>query len=190
MSVTGGSVFSAVADTFRNVTTSVTDSVRPGTYTFSILSAIGCSYDTVITISNPSGIRASATSIMPTCVGGSDGTLTIAGSNGLAPYQYAIASTAFTSTGTFTGLSAGSYVIHVKDTGGCTLDTFFSVANPPDIYTTVAFGKAALQPLCYGRYYPWRLQQQRALYLCAGCRQLPELRRFYRPLQRCAYSAH
>jgi hypothetical protein len=47
--------------------------------------------------------------------GGADGEVTVAGSEGISPYEYKIGSGAYQSSGTFSGLSAGGYTVTVRD---------------------------------------------------------------------------
>lgn len=133
VSVTGP----GVADTFKNVSGTIQDSVIAGTYTISTLSSIGCTYDTIITFVPPSNLVLTALSSSPTCVGGSNGSLTATASNGFPPYTYAIGSGSFSSANTFSGLTSGTYLIHAKDAGGCTKDSSFTLKDTAAIYSTV-----------------------------------------------------
>jgi gliding motility-associated-like protein len=136
VSITGGTV----ADTFTNVTT-VTDSVSPGTYTISTTSSIGCTYDTIITFAPPSNVNVTISTTGPTCVAGANGTITATGVNGVSPYTYAIGTGTFSSTNFFTGLTAGTYAIHVKDAGSCAKDTNVTITDPVPIYVAVGLSK-------------------------------------------------
>jgi gliding motility-associated-like protein len=131
---------------FTNVSSTVTDSLWPGTYTIHTVNSIGCSYDTTIVIASPTSLSGSFTFTTPTCIGGTNGSITVTGINGTSPYTYAIGSGSFSSTNTFTGLSAGTYAIHIKDGGGCTKDTNVILNNPAPIYANVAISK----PPCNG----------------------------------------
>ncbi len=54
----------------------------------------------------------------PYCLGDNSGKITINASGGVAPYLYGIGS-GFSTGNTISGLSAGSYVVSVKDASGC-----------------------------------------------------------------------
>ena len=56
------------------------------------------------------------------CNGGSTGAITVSASGGTSPYQYALNSASFGSSGSFSGLTAGTYTVHIKDASGCTKD--------------------------------------------------------------------
>ncbi|MBS1645415.1 MAG: gliding motility-associated C-terminal domain-containing protein [Bacteroidetes bacterium] len=137
ISITGGTV----NDTFKNVTGTVIDSLPAGSYTVSTQSSIGCSYDTTLVIVAPNTLNVSALATSPTCANGSDGTLTVTASNGLAPYTYSVDSGAFSSSNVLTGLASGTHIIHVKDSGGCTKDSAFIILPTPDIYASVNLSK-------------------------------------------------
>ena len=53
-----------------------------------------------------------------TCKTRNDGTITLNGSGGTAPYTYKVGTSAFTTTTSYTGLKAGTYVCTIKDSKG------------------------------------------------------------------------
>src|SRR5690606_28858572 len=53
---------------------------------------------------------------------------------GLAPFEYSLDGTTFQFSSSFSGLTAGSYTITVRDAKGCT-DTFPYVINEPALLT-------------------------------------------------------
>jgi hypothetical protein len=80
----------------------------------------GCVVTASYSITQPgSALNLSATS---TNVGGCNtlGTITAAGSGGTAPYQYKLDAGAYQNSGSFTGLSGGTYTVWVRDANGCT----------------------------------------------------------------------
>ncbi|MRR23021.1 T9SS type B sorting domain-containing protein, partial [bacterium] len=48
----------------------------------------------------------------------------------LAPYEYSIDGSPFQSSGDFTGLAAGTYILEVRDANGCTSDTTLEITEP------------------------------------------------------------
>jgi hypothetical protein len=64
-----------------------------------------------------------------TCVGGTSGTITAAGSGGSAPYTYNLNGGTYQSGNLFTGLAAGTYTLNIKTNTGCTASTSVTV-NP------------------------------------------------------------
>jgi len=65
-----------------------------------------------------------------TVYGQSTGSVTVAGSGGTGPYTYAKGSGSYGSSGTFSGLAAGSYTIHVKDATGDIVDVDVEITQP------------------------------------------------------------
>jgi gliding motility-associated-like protein len=101
-----------------------------GTYTLHTKDANGCIKDTFITLTQPSALTVSASSINPTCSSTPNGSASISGSGGVAPYQYSFNNGAYGTTGSFSGLSAGSYLLRVKDANNCTKDTTVTLIQP------------------------------------------------------------
>ena len=122
-----------------------------GTSTIHVKDANGCSYDKVVTITQPSNaVSASVTSQTNIlCYGQSSGSVTIAGSGGVAPYQYALGTGSFGSSGTFTGLPAGPSTIHVKDANGCIYDKVVTITQPATAVSATI--TAQTNVLCYGQ---------------------------------------
>ncbi|MGN6567900.1 MAG: SprB repeat-containing protein, partial [Flavipsychrobacter sp.] len=126
---------------YTGITATKRDSLAPGTYTFRVINSNGCYKDTTITINPPPSIYPSLSFTLPTCVGDSDGSITITGTNGVAPYTYAIGTGAFSSTNTFTGLKSGTYTLHVHDANFCSKDTNIFFPDPAPIHASVLFTK-------------------------------------------------
>ncbi|MFN9115766.1 MAG: SprB repeat-containing protein, partial [Bacteroidota bacterium] len=88
--------------------TGVFTALASGSYTVTVRDANGCTNSGMITLANLSGMGASlVSSVDASCAGGSDGSATVVGTGGLAPYSYAWSNSQTGSTAT--GLSAGSY---------------------------------------------------------------------------------
>jgi gliding motility-associated-like protein len=130
--------------TIPGVTGMVTDSLVPGVYTIRMTNPSGCYADTIITIGAPLLPLPAVVTTPPLCPGASSGTATITGSAGLAPYQYALGSGAYGSSGSFTGLAPGSYVLHIKDANNCVKDT--TVIVPDAAHILLGFN--IHKPLC------------------------------------------
>ncbi len=91
-------------------------------------------------------VSATITSTNVSCNSGSNGTVTVTGINGTAPYTYSLNSGSFQSSGSFTGLTAGTYTIQIKDATDCTKDTSVVITQPAAITTTVAITNVS----CFG----------------------------------------
>ena len=91
-----------------------------GSYTITVKDYLGCTQSYTVTITQPTLLSFSITaSSNPTCYNGTDGSFTIAGSGGVSPYTYSSDGTNYQSSGTFSSLGVGTYVMRVKDANGC-----------------------------------------------------------------------
>src|SRR5262245_63129673 len=105
----------------------------PSPQTFSGLSAVshtvtvkdanGCPQSASITVNQPAAVTLSLTKTDVSCNGGADGSVTATFGGGTAPYMIKIDTGAISAAGpspqTFSGLSAGSHTVTVKDANGC-----------------------------------------------------------------------
>jgi len=109
--------------------------ISAGTYTVAVTDALGCSMSSTITVSQPTVVTAtiSATHSV-TCSGSSNGGTTANGGGGTFPYYYSWSSGQ--TTGTITGVSAGSYTVKVTDTYGCTATAATTITQPAPLSVT------------------------------------------------------
>ncbi len=114
-----------------------------GTYTVTITDSKGCTADSTFTISEPPvlGINA-ANTIDASCYGQSDGEISVTGTGGTTPYTYTLNGGTAQTSGTFTGLTAGTYTVTLTDTMGCTTDTTLTISQP----TPVQFSSISTTP--------------------------------------------
>ncbi|MBL4656488.1 MAG: SprB repeat-containing protein, partial [Flavobacteriales bacterium] len=106
-----------------------------GIYTVFIEDDNDCDTTLTITITEPTILSGSITTISNTsCNGGNDGEATVAPSGGTPSYTYLWNDTANQTTATATGLSAGTYTVTVTDSSGCTT-TVDAIINEPVILT-------------------------------------------------------
>ncbi|MBG0858531.1 MAG: gliding motility-associated C-terminal domain-containing protein, partial [Bacteroidales bacterium] len=80
--------------------------------------------------------------------GGNDGSVTVAGSGGTPPYQYRLGSGPYQPAGTFTSLTAGSYIVTVQDNNLCTFDVPVTITQPPGPLTGAIVSQS--EALCFG----------------------------------------
>jgi hypothetical protein len=69
------------------------------------------------------------------CLGQNNGSITLKGKNGVAPYQYRLNQMPYGSAATFNNLAPGEYIAWVKDAGGC------------EIYDTVQITQLSSTPV-------------------------------------------
>ncbi len=108
------------------------NSLAAGSYTITIQDADLCTVDIPVTITQPAtgitGNIVSQTNV--TCFGSSDGTFTVEGSGGTAPYQFSLDGATFQASGIFSGLSAGTYTVTISDATPCTTDIQVIITEP------------------------------------------------------------
>ena len=100
-----------------------------GSYTYNVSDANGCTASCSVTITEPAALSASCSVVSNvTCNGGNDGSASVSASlGGTAPYS---------GTGTFTGLTAGSYTYNVTDANGCTASCSVTITEPAALVAT------------------------------------------------------
>jgi len=103
-----------------------------GTYYLTVTDFKSCILEDTLTVGGPSaGVSGSISSITHVaCFGDATGSVTIAGSGGISPYEYSKDGGAYQASGTFTNLAADSYTITVKDDNDCTFDVPVTITQP------------------------------------------------------------
>ena len=96
--------------------------VTPGSYTYTVTDANGCTSSTTITVTEPAVlVAASSASVIP-CVGGTT-TVTVSATGGTSPYS---------GTGLYSE-SVGTYTYTVTDANGCTASTTITITQVDNI---------------------------------------------------------
>ena len=127
-----------------NATTGIASNLGAGQYQFSISDSNGCTNDTIITITQPTLLSPTITSVTNvSCFGGTNGGAVITLSNGTPPYSYistvnssslvvgsGVTSGANNSILTISGLSSGTYTVNYEDANNCAGDTIITVTQP------------------------------------------------------------
>jgi gliding motility-associated-like protein len=92
-----------------------------GTYVVTVKDANGCTTTVSVTITQPNApLSASITNSVDVCFGYAVGSATVSPSGGTTPYTYSWNTVPAQSGATATGLAAGSYIVTVTDSNGCT----------------------------------------------------------------------
>ncbi|MCR6639269.1 MAG: gliding motility-associated C-terminal domain-containing protein [Sporocytophaga sp.] len=117
----GTITITAIGGTAPYIGTGTFTGISAGTHSLAVADANGCSSIVTVTIGEPAILTASETHTDVSCNGTSNGTVTISASGGTSPY---------TGTGTFTGLSAGTYSYMVTDANNCTSTVSVTIGQP------------------------------------------------------------
>jgi len=106
-----------------------------GSYSFVVTDNNGCTATTSITITQPTALTASSSVVSNvSCNGGSNGSAAVGVTGGTSPYS---------GTGTFSGLTAGTYTYVVTDAHGCTASTSVTISQPTAITASSSSGSIA-----------------------------------------------
>lgn len=132
--VTGGtSIYTYSINGSAFTTTSNYTSLAAATYSIVVKDANGCTYTTSATLTNTPGPTGLAATITNATCGNSNGTITIGAATGGTPgYTYSFDGGGFSSTASFTSLTAATYTIIVKDANGCTFTINPVLVNTPE----------------------------------------------------------
>lgn len=145
LSVSGGETGYAISWSGPNGFTSSSEdlsTLEAGTYTATVVDAIGCSTTIDVIISQPGNLTLSdVQSIYPgpynvSCSGATDGSIDITVGGGSLPYSFEwTGPNGFTSTDEDIGnLEAGDYTIVVTDGNGCTISNVLNISEPDPVY--------------------------------------------------------
>jgi len=126
------------ADTSANLT-----NIPAGQYSVTITDANGCTADTILSISQPAILLASASVQNVTCNGLQNGSISLNVNGGLAPYSY-LWNNGF-QTASITNLTGGTYTVTVTDANNCSIIYQQNIIEPSalQVITTTT------NPSCY-----------------------------------------
>lgn len=117
-----------------------------GTYVVTAVDGVGCTTSQTAVIGAPQSFDIKATIALPKCAGSSDGTINVSSTGGTGAYQYQLGTGPFQAGTLFTGLSAKTYDITVKDGNGCLGTKSFVVSEP----RTLSLTAAVIPVNCFG----------------------------------------
>lgn len=126
----GATPYSFSKDGVNFQSSNVFTGLAPGLYTITLRDANYSRATTSVTIGN-NCLQLTVTNQANTTCSNSNGSFTIAASNGTAPYAYSRDGVNFQSSGAFTGLSAGSYTITVRDAAMLTATAQVTLTDAP-----------------------------------------------------------
>jgi gliding motility-associated-like protein len=107
-------------------------SLTAGSYTVTVQDANLCTFNVLVTISQPAATLTGpiTTQTNVSCFGSTNGSVSISGSGGTAPYMYNLNGGAFQASGTFSGLAGASYTVTVQDANLCTVNVPVTISEP------------------------------------------------------------
>ncbi|WP_136480940.1 T9SS type B sorting domain-containing protein [Cognatitamlana onchidii] len=110
-----------------------------GTYQIQVTDANNCTTESAIeTLDAPVVVTASSSTNNPTCNGYNDGSITLTGVTGQAPFTYSIdGGSTFVSSNIFGGLAAGNYNYIVRDSKSCEASGTVTLIDPLPIDASI-----------------------------------------------------
>ncbi|MCB0401386.1 MAG: gliding motility-associated C-terminal domain-containing protein [Flavobacteriales bacterium] len=132
-------------------TTDSASGLCAGLYTVVVQDALGCISVDSVTVPTPQEILANATTTNPTCPGACDGTATVNPSGGVGSFtvQWG-ASAGNQNTPTATGLCAGTHLVTITDSKGCTKVDSVTITDPSSLSITASATSATCNGSCDG----------------------------------------
>lgn len=118
-----------------------------GNYTVNVSDAGGCSGTVNVVINAGGTITVNEAFTDETCLGADDGSITLSGSGGTAPYGYDIGFGAPNTTGIFTNLPSGTYNYTVADVSQCPTTGSITIAAGPNC-CVMTNTMASTDPIC------------------------------------------
>jgi hypothetical protein len=115
-----------------NQFTATASNLCPGTYTVLVTDANGCTTTNAATVTQPSALTISSSSVPTSCQACTDGSATAMVAGGTPSYSY-LWTPGGQTTQTATNLSAGSYTVTATDAQGCTIMDTVVVTSPTGI---------------------------------------------------------
>lgn len=113
------------------------NNVPSGTYSVTVTDAHNCTASGSFTIKGNSNINPTTSLVQVSCFGASDGSIAVTGVNsGLAPFTYNLNGSPFQPGNVFNNLSAGVYILGIKDANGCS-DFVTRTITQPTLLTIV-----------------------------------------------------
>lgn len=107
--------------------------LQNGAFTFTVMDDNGCSNSSVVNVAQPTALGLTSNITHLLCFGDSDGEIEVNGDGGTPPYSYSINGGSFSSSNTFTGLTAGTYPVAVRDNNGCEFTEDLEVTSPSNL---------------------------------------------------------
>jgi gliding motility-associated-like protein len=116
----------------------VIESIKAGTYKFTVKDANNCTKDTTMSLVGfPAIVLDDIVVTTPTCFGLNNGSIFVKASGGLEPLRYQLGTQAINDESLFPALRAGKYTVRVVDNGNCVKDSIITMSQPDDIATKI-----------------------------------------------------
>lgn len=147
VTTTGGvSPFNYSLDAGAIQSSNIFTGVSAGVHSIVVTDVSGCLATIAATVNNNSGVNAISIVTNAGCPGSATGKITVNASTGVMPYEYSLNGGAYQSSNIFTGLSANTYNLKVKDAANCMFNLIAVVNNDPLVTAALNIK----EPSCFG----------------------------------------
>jgi len=129
------------------VVSNVFSGLAAGTYQIRVKDANGCQSASIavtitapVTITGSGAVTSNYNGAQISCVGSTDGKITVTASGGTGTLSYSINGGAYVASNVFTGLGAGTHTLSVKDANGCTFaPASVTITAPPVLNVSASY---------------------------------------------------
>lgn len=147
-SVSGGvSPYTYMWSNGQNLGTAI--NLSAGIYTVSVSDAVGCVASASVQITQPPALSLNIIAQNPLCYNSSDGSANAIVNGGTSPYSYTWSPIGGNGA-VANNLTAGNYIVNVKDAMGCTIGGTIQLNNPPQMQASVSYTNVSCNGACNG----------------------------------------
>ncbi len=109
-----------------------------GTYNVSVTDSVGCLGTASVTITEPTAITITSSSIDPSCFGSCDGSATATSVGGTGAHTYSWDDPGTQTTAMAVGLCDGTYIVTIMDSSSCTATSSITLTQPAGMTLTLS----------------------------------------------------
>ena len=137
VTVTGGTAPYTFAWSTGETSSATAANLCSGPYTVTVTATGGCAQTKTVTISAPGALSFTHTQVNVSCHGGNNGSITVSASGGTGTKNYSKdGGTNYQLSNIFSGLTAATYSLVVKDGAGCQTSIIPVTVTEPGVLTT------------------------------------------------------
>jgi gliding motility-associated-like protein len=126
----------SLATPAQSNTSGVFTGLPAGNYNVTVSDNTGCTTTASVTLTEPTPLTLTVTSLPASCFGSATGTVSASGSGGVAPYTYLWPALASNTNATVSNVAAGTYSVTQTDANGCTITQGVTVTQPTSLTLT------------------------------------------------------